>query len=122
MSLFWRGYWVVEVFQQHSECGILDLKFGAGQGAAFAGCAVEGMRVLEFLGEAQELERGIDLAWEIGNFGWEHHAVAMRKDCHEMIMLARVGITCHITAESCQGIVSVKSVLAGRGGRVTIHQ
>jgi hypothetical protein len=30
------------------------------------------MRVLEFLGKAQELERGIDLAREIGNFGWEH--------------------------------------------------
>jgi hypothetical protein len=30
------------------------------------------MRVLEFLGEAEELESGLDLAGEIGNFGGEH--------------------------------------------------
>ena len=68
MSLFRRGHWVIEVFQQHGECGILDLEFGFGEIAALAGRAVEGMRVLEFLGKAQELERGIDLAREIGNF------------------------------------------------------
>jgi len=36
------------------------------------------MRVLEFLGEAQELESGLDLAGEIGNFVGEHGSAGDR--------------------------------------------
>jgi len=36
------------------------------------------MRVLEFLGEAQELERGLDLAGEIGDFSREHGSAGDR--------------------------------------------
>ena len=39
-------------------------------------------------------------------------AVATGGDCHETEVPAISGITCHMTAESCQEIVSVKSVLA----------
>lgn len=112
MSLFRRGHWVVEVFQQHGEGGVLDLKFGAGQGAALAGRAVEGVRVLEFLGEAEELERGVDLAGEIGDFGWEHGCVG---DLRRLPRDADFGYGWDCMSHDCGVIMrigSAKSVLA----------
>lgn len=57
-----RGDRLVEVFQEHRERGVLHFELGFGEIATLGGRAVEGMRVLEFLGKAEELERGFDLA------------------------------------------------------------
>ena len=74
---------VVEVFQQHGESGVLHLKFGAGEIASGLGrAAAVVFRGGDFLGEAKELQGGLDLAGEVGDFGGEHGAVAMWEDWH----------------------------------------
>ena len=75
LALLRQWDWVVEVFQQDRESGVLHFEFGAGEGASFLGRAAVVFRGGDFLGEAEELEGGFDLAGEIGDFGGKHGSV-----------------------------------------------
>ena len=72
MSVVRCGNGLVEVFQQHGEGGVLDLELGFGEIASGDGRTAVVFRGDDFLGEVEESECGLDLAWDIGDFGGEH--------------------------------------------------
>ena len=91
---------LVEVFQQHGEGRVLHLKFGAVEGAFRKMRTAEFLWIHNLLGVAEIVKGGLNLAGEVGAIEVKHGVLAMSEDCHEMIKLARVVVTCHMTPQS----------------------